>query len=242
MSARHRDNRPPYEIMGSRAPGAGPGGTPGRGPTPRGGLGAGIGGLGRSLLEAWHAGASEPLMLRVPRGMALSLLAGGLLLLVLAYWVGFSRGNSTATQRVRAEYEPALIESGRVPPTRGGVESTFVGQESPPSALRGYDDPRIPGRNYMVLALYPPQEARRLQGFLAGRQVDVMVGPRNNKGLCQVVSLNGFTREQMRDTDTEERFRTKLLGIGRDWRASNQDKGDDLSSMYYSKYEPPAGP
>jgi len=70
----------------------------------------------------------------------------------------------------------------------------------------------------------------------------VMVGPRNNKGLCQVIALNGFTREQMRDTDAEERFRSKLLGLGRDWQASNQNKGDDLSSMYYSKYEQPDRP
>jgi hypothetical protein len=174
--------------------------------------------------------------------MALSMLGGGVLLLVLAYWVGFSRGGSAATQRVRAEYEPALVEPGRVPPTRNGLESGSGGQKPSSTGFDGYGDPRLPGRNYMVLALYPKEEAKRLQRFLAEREVDVMVGPRNNKGLCQVVALNGFTREQMRDTDAEERFRNRLLGLGRDWKASNRNKGDDLSSMYYSKYEPPAGP
>ncbi len=238
MSARHRDNKPPYEIMGQRpvTPQA-----PGRGPRPGAGPGAGLGGVGRSLIEAWRTGASEPMVLRVPRGVAVGLLAGLVGLLVLSYWVGYSRGDSSAQRRVRAEYEPALTDSGRVPPPRYRSDGAGTGVQGGAISPQGYDDPRVPGRNYLVLALYPPDEARRLQAFLAGRQVDVMVGLRNNKELSQVIALNGFTREQMRDSDAEETFKAKLRGLGREWKAANGGKGDDLSSMYFDRYEPPAG-
>jgi hypothetical protein len=68
-----------------------------------------------------------------------------------------------------------------------------------------------------------------------------MVGPRNNKGLCQVIALTGFTREQVRDTDAAERFLAKMRALGRDWKAANDNRGDDLASMYYDKYQPPDG-
>ena len=197
-------------------------------------------------MEAWHASASEPLMLRVPRGMALSLLGGALLLLMLAYWVGHSRGSSAAEQRVRAEFFTGESDAGRLPPEAFHLDENPVqGSETAVTPTRDPKteaDPRIPGRNYLVLALYPYDEAKRLQRFLAGHEVEVLVGPRNNKGLCQVVALTGFTGEQMRSTDAAERFRNRLLSLGRDWKASNDNKGDDLSTMYYSKYVPPAGP
>lgn len=193
------------------------------------------------MLETWHAGASEPMILRVPRGLAVCLLLGLLGLLVLSYWVGHSRGGTAAQARVRAEYEPALTESGRVSPTGTGLITDRSGGATADSGVSGYDDPRVLGRNYLVLALYPLDEAQRLRAFLAGRQVDVMIGLRNNKGLRQVIALNGFTREQMRTSDAEDRFMTKLRGLGRQWKSFNHGKGDDLSSMYYEKFEPPAG-
>lgn len=247
MNARRRDNTPPYEIMGNRpaspqASGRGP--RPGMWPgmRPGAGFGAGIGGFFQSMADAWRAGASEPLTLRVPRGMAVSLLAGLLGLLVLAYWVGHSRGGSAAEKRVTAMYEPALADDGRVPPERlgGRVNVPNTGQ-GPGSPAVERADPRVPGSNYLILALYPQEEAQRLRAFFAERQVDVLVGPRNNKGLCQVIALNGFTREQMRDTDAAERFLTRMRALGRDWKAANEGRGDDLSSMYYGKYEPPTG-
>ena len=214
--------------------------TSGRGPRP----GSGIGGFGRSVVDAWRDGASEPLLLRVPRGMALSLLVGLLGLLFLAYWVGYSRGDSAAEKRVTAIYEPHLSGEQRTPPTRPGASqspdtavSGSSGQVSGQNSTAAVPDQRIPGMNYLVLAVYPYDEALRLQKFLAGRQVEVMLGPRNNKGLCQVITLRGFTRQQFRDTNEAERFRTRLQALGRDWKTANGGKGDDLSSMYYDKYE-----
>ena len=215
----------------------------GRGPRP----GSGIGGFGRSIVEAWRDGASEPLLIRVPRGMALCLLGGVLGLLILSYLVGYSRGDSAAEKRVTAIYQPNLDGTDRTPPVRQGgspgstgtdtVDSGSSGQVSDQRGIRASADPRTPGVNYLVLAIYPNDEARRLQTFLAGREVEVMLGPRNNKGLCQVITLRGFTRQQFRDTDEAERFRTRLQAFGRDWKTSNNGKGDDLSSMYYDKYE-----
>jgi hypothetical protein len=241
MNARRRDNTPPYEIMGQKS--AQPQAS-GRGPRPASGS-PGIGGFGRSLLDAWHAGAREPLLLRVPRGMALSLLAGLLGLLILAYWVGYSRGDSAAEKRVTAIYQPQSDGMGRVPPTRSGAvtgsetaNSGTYGQVSPQSTSGPHVDRRKPGLNYLILPSCPPQEALRLQVFMAERQVDVMVGLRNNKGLCQVIAMKGFTRQQYRDTDEPERYMTRMRALGRDWKTANKG-GDDLSSMYYDKYSPP---
>ncbi len=237
MTPRHRDNTPPYEIMGKQSvqPQA-----PGAMPRPGGGFRSGVGGFGKSVLDAWQAGASEPLLLRVPRGMALSLLAGLLGLLILAYWVGYSRGGSAAEKRVTAIYQPVLEGADRVPPTRFvASEGTNTGVSAGVPSASGSGDPRTSGLNYLILALYPPQEAKRLKAFLAERQVDVMVGPRNNKGLCQVVALKGFTRQQYRDTDEKTRFMTQMRALGRDWKSFNKGKGEDLSSMYYDKYAPP---
>ncbi len=233
MSARRRDNTPPFEIMGSHpsSPQAS-----GRGPR----LGAGIGGLFRSLGDAWHRSASEPLTLRVPRGMALALMGGLLGLLILAYWVGYNRGDSAAELRVTETYQGALNGDGRVPPDRSGFNyvapSTGQGARLADSGNR---DLRIPGSNYLILALSPQNEARRLQTFLGERGVDVLIGPRNNKGLCQVIALRGFTPAAYRDTDENERFMARMRALGREWKSANQGKGEDLSSMYYQKYEPP---
>ncbi len=236
MTPRRRDNTPPYEIMGHTP--AQPQAS-GRGPRPGGG--SGIGGFGRSVLDAWHAGASEPLTLRVPRGMALFLMAGLIGLLILAYVVGHSRGGSAAEKRVRAEL--TLSGPGHTPPLRPGASQGGITGQTGATSTEPLDprrvDPRESGLNYLVLASCPPSEAGRLQAFLQERQVEVMVGPRNNKGLCQVIALRGFTRQQYRDTDEKTRFMTRMRALGRDWQTANKGKGEDLSSMYYVKYEPP---
>jgi len=176
--------------------------------------------------------------------MALCLMAGLIGLLILAYAVGHSQGDSAAEKRIRAEL--TVTGPGYTPPPRlGAVRGTESGSpqgragRSTEPLDPGRVDPRVPGLNYLVLASCPPDEARRLQGFLAERQVEVMVGPRNNKGLCQVIALRGFTRQQYRDTDQKTRFMARMRALGRDWKSANKGKGEDLSSMYYVKYEPP---
>ncbi|GAB4109275.1 MAG: hypothetical protein Kow00105_17890 [Phycisphaeraceae bacterium] len=247
MSPRKKDHTPPYEIMGRAAsPQAS-----GHRPQPGAGSGFGrrVGGAFESVMDTWRASASEPITLRVTRGMALCAVLAVFGLIVLGYWVGYSRGGTAAEKRVRAEYEPAVVGLERQPP----IKSNGTGMSlSPPNdgqkAVGGgttadlnRGDPRVPGLNYLILALYPPEEAERLRAFLAQHQVEVMIGPRNNKGLCQVIALTGFTREQMRDTDAAERFLARMRQLGREWKAANGGRGDDLSSMYFHKYEPPLG-
>jgi hypothetical protein len=183
--------------------------------------------------------------------MALSLLAGLLGLLILAYWVGYSRGGSAAEERAMAIYEPHNNGVDRVPPNRlrAGAERGALGGVSAASegtSGRGYSqvaagqgaDPRTAGLNYLILATSPEEDAWRLKKFFSGRGVDVMVSPRNNRGLCQVIVLGGITPQQYGDKDVRERILTPMRALGRDWKASNGGKGDDLSSMYYEKYKP----
>ncbi len=242
MTPRRRDNTPPYEIMGKQPaqPQA-----PGRGPRPGGGARSGFGGFSRSMMDAWRNGASEPLLLRVPRGMALCLLAGLLGLLILSYWVGYSRGDSAAEKRMTEIYEPNLDGADRVPPTRlrgsegpTNTDSGASGQISFQRTGAPNADPRAVGLNYLVLATCPLEEAQRLQRFMAGRQVDVMIGLGNNKGLHRVIVLKGITPQQYGDKDFRERILAPMRALGRDWKAFNKGKGDDLSSMFYAKYQP----
>lgn len=246
MSARKRDNTPPFEIMGGRSGGSQPSG---RGPRPGGARGAGGGGkvgdMVRSVIDTWQASANEPITLRVPRGMALTLLAGLLGLVLLSYWVGYSRGGSAAEKRVTAMYEPDGSDIDRTPPGgmpgTGGVNHPGAGKAGSGSATSGDTsggDPRRPGLNYLILATYPKPEAQRLRVFMEGHGVEVMVGMRNNKGLCQVIALKGFTSAQYKAGLATE-FRTEMLSLGRAWKAENKGLGDDLNTMYYDKYEPP---
>ncbi len=221
---------------------------PGRGPGPGGGARSGIGGFGRSMMDAWRDGASEPLLLRVPRGMALCILAGLLGLLILAYWVGHSRGDSAAVKRMTAIYEPNLNGADRAPPTRPGAtrgpaatDSGASGASGPISPQRPgapNSDPRVAGLNYLVLATSPLEEAQRLQQFMAESKVDVMIGLGNNKGLHRVIVLKGITPQQYGDKDFRERILAPMRALGRDWKTFNKGKGDDLSSMFYAKYQP----
>ena len=225
----------------------------GRGPRPGGRGGFGLSDTLRSIVETWQTSANEPITLRVPRGMALALMGWLLALLVLAYWVGYSRGGSAAEQRVTEMYQPSGSEGDRTPPgdrpgagSGGGSTATGAtvrgsasgaGQGGSP-ATQTPSDPRKPGLNYLILATYPEDLAYQLQAFMTDQGVEVMVGLRNNKGLCQVIALRGFTSAEYK-AGLAETYRTEMLAHGRAWKAASQGQGDDLNTMYYDKYQPP---
>ena len=231
--SRRRDNTPPFEIMGSRSkPSQGSGG----GSKPSSAFGVGFSGVLRSITDAWRRSASEPLTLRVPRGMALALIGGLLGLLILSYWVGYGRGHSAMKKEFEQIYPSDYAEGGYAPPDRGseggvGTQNQGSGDQSINSKLQ---DPRRLDFNYLCVARYPQREAERLKRFLEGRGVEVFVTPSNNEGLCQVIVLKGFKADE---ADARERFRAECLALGREWKAFNNGRGDDLSTMYFDKFE-----
>ena len=256
MAAR-RDKIPPYEIMGPRGRLAGrgarhdseAGGEGADGPEPSGwriswvtdrsesGEGAAS---GPAAWWAW-SGAGVPIILRVPRGVAIAAAVGLLGLLVLAYWVGYERGDAAAAQRVRAEYTGSGPAPDAPPaPNRGAAGGPTGAPEPNPAggttAAPDTADPRQAGLNYFVVASYPRDHAERCARFLASRGVETVIGSANNDGLHAVwVVERGFTADQYGGAAYTE-FKRRLRELGRAWRRFNDGQGDAFETMTTYKY------
>lgn len=232
--ARRRDGLAPYEIMGAAKAdedAAAPDPVPAAMPS-------------SPATAWWDAGA--PVVLRLPRGFAALLAVAVLGLVLLAYWVGHSRGGAATRAEIEQAQADARIGRGipdaplRIPVIGGATTEPDgvttgggTGPAQPAAAGR-----RVSGLNYLVLASYPPAEAERLASFLRERGVEIGVVPSDTARLAQVVALRGFTSEQYRageHRDHEERLRR----FGREWQAANGGKGDSLGSMFWERY---AGP
>lgn len=233
-----RDNIPPYEIMRRRA-GEQDRPAPVRAPV----TGSGTGFSFFHRIKDWWPAADEPLNLRVPRGVAVAVLVGGLGLLVLAYWVGHSRGASKAQQAYERQIEDQRGIYGSRPapplpidPNQGsGVESQpDKATSSPAPGTRVGGDPRKPGLNYVILLTTTREEADRLIRFLAPHGVEAIAVSVNN-GRFEVVSLRGFPGSEKGSGAWNDYLET-LKRIGREWKRYNGNKGPDLSDMYFALY------
>lgn len=222
--AKRRDNRAPFEVMGVNTPGARPV------PEVERDLGPPAVAAWRGALDWWQAGT--PVVLRLPRGWAVLLGVALIGLIVLAYWTGHSRGYTAA--EVALGQQETEIRTGRAPvelPVGAGDEMVQATPVAPPAVRDG----RQPGKNYLMLALYPESEALRLQRFLAARGVETWVVPSNN-GLFHVVGTKGYTREE-RSAGADKDYYDLMRRLGRDWQAANDGRGLNLSDMYWALYE-----
>lgn len=243
-----RRNIPPFEIMGSSPP-TPPTMSAGRGPrtTLRDRLQALVGGMSPQSLGQWWSQANGPVMVRIPRGYLVLLVASFLLLIVLAYWVGSARGY----YRVIRDLEEGTGPSGmaRTSELQRGIDGSILGNPSKGtsadpseggehSGARG--DPREPGKNYLILARYPLEDAQRLIAFLGERGVEAKGIPAHTRGLWLVVATRGFDRTEV-NAEAGTEFKNQMRRIGRAWQAQNGPQSDDLASMYFSRYDPKEG-
>lgn len=201
-----------------------------------------------NLRDLWDAGV--PVVLRVPRGVAIMACVSVLGLLVLAYWAGYSQGSSATEERLRSEWAeggrpdripgmPSATATLVVPDTANPGGSEPAAGDQP--AVRVARDPRQVGLNYLILAMYPRMEAERLGAFLDGRGVETIVIPTDNGRSFEVVGLVGFTSEQRRAGEHRE-YERRMRQLGRDWHAFNNFKGLNLSDMYWRLFTGPASP
>jgi type II secretory pathway pseudopilin PulG len=238
--ARRRDSMAPYEIMGTRGGNGSPAPASDEPIEPRRHW-------TQSVRDLWDAGV--PVVVRVPRGFAVLICVGVLALMVLAYWVGFTRGQA-ALRHAHAEQIAALDRAaGRIPGAGRLVEVPTPDLTAGPQgdggrAVEAQDrasavgDPRQPGLNYLILARYPREEADRLARFLAGRGVETAVIPTDNARFFHVVGLRGFTTDQYR-AGVQAAYERQMRQLGRDWQASNAGRGHNLSDMYWRLYTGP---
>lgn len=198
-----------------------------------------IGALTGPRMGQWWVQANRPVMIRMPRGYLVLTAAAVLLLIGIAYWVGSVRGHLRAIREMESGSVPPgmirLPEEDQAAPT--APAGSVLRDRSAPSQPASRDDPRTPGLNYLILARYPLDEAQRLIAFLKEQGVDAVGIPAHTRGLYLVVALKGFDRTQY-NAEPGIRFKEQMRRIGRAWKAHNNNRGDDLASMYFERYDP----
>ena len=218
---------------------------------------------------AWWSwsGVGVPIILRVPRGVAVAIAGGLLALLVLSYWVGYSRGWSAAEVQAQQQQagNPDALRGRQAPTPRTGGSSDagnrgaasngagrgsqaggtsasagrieLDGPAPGPHRAGSTGDPREAGFNYFVLATYTPEAARRLAEFITRRGVETVLEPVHNRGLVRVWAVNRGFPPDELGSAAYQAFEDRLQKIGRAWKDHNDDFGDALESMHPDKYE-----
>ena len=205
--------------------------------------------------KAWWAAFDEPVVLRVPRGIAVVISFGVLTLIGMAYWVGESRGCKQAEQAAKEEAErlktrlPGLAYGQRGAPSNLGEplvknenyqEVTLTEQvisETNDIVVPPNMDPRVLGENYLQVTTCSREKAVELMDFLLSRhKVETAAFTSYSKELVAVVALRGF-RVTQDPTSKGHKFRSAMLRVGRDWQKLNGKNTKDLSDMFFAKYD-----
>jgi hypothetical protein len=230
-----RDYTPPYEIMRSRGAASGSGapsesGSPEPAVTEKESIPRPPG------RAPWWVGSASPLVLRIPRGIAILSIAGLLLVIVVAYWVGSIRGASAAT--------PGPVETGLG--ERTGPNGFFVSPEDDyagPEVGVPEDDltveRREPGLNYMQLITSTREDCEKLARFFGARGVAIQLVPVHNKGLWVAYAVKRGYRSDEMGSESQQLYEQMLRSLGRQWKQSNSGRGTDLSTMIFNRYDGP---
>ncbi len=233
-----RDQTPPYEIMRSR-PGAPVTGldadVPGSGPQPTPDA-AGDAPPVMPGKAPWWVGSSAPLVLRVPRGLAVLAVAGVLLVIVVAYFVGTVRGAAGA--------RPEATDEGMG--ERAGPDGYYLAEEAQ-YAREEVEVPEVPltaerrepGLNYMRLIQSTPEDCKALAEFFGSRGVAIQLVMVNNGRSCIAYAVKRGYRGDELSSESCKRYEQQLRTLGRQWKAHNKGRGTDLATMYFERYDGP---
>ncbi|MEM9790767.1 MAG: hypothetical protein AAF842_10220 [Planctomycetota bacterium] len=229
-----RNSIPPYEIMGRRpaepddeSAGADAGtasSVPSSEDPPRGPRSGGLG---------------EPIVLRVPRGLAVVAMVGVLGLIVSGYAAGQRRGYAAGEEAARALAEEELRETARL--LGRTVDGAMAAGRGEAAAVDGvgpgevYREPRRRGLRYFVISHEPPEEAAKLIAFVERLGVDAAAVPSDNPRFVKVIATQGFTADELRSA-TGRDYEQALRRIGRAWQDANNG-GKNLSDLYPELYE-----
>jgi hypothetical protein len=228
-----RGKTPPYEVMARLGKGAGRVGAPAQSSTPEPEV---ISKAPAKTVtppppaseeapaepaEGLWSQTQRPVVLRLPQGMILVLVAGLVALILLAQ-----------ARVIEGTHQPGLLDGS----------SQQVNPIYPPEALESdpTNQPPVsepqPGLNYYVVATYPLEDAERLVDFLAANGVEAMILPHHNKELFYVMDLKGFERGQLSGDDYRKRAEL-LRKLGRTWK--DKERGPtNLSDLWPLKYDP----
>lgn len=248
MAARSRANRPPYEVMAGRpaqagAPDAQEASRDEAAPLSVSPAAANDDGQpGAPMLSG--GGPGQPLLFRVPRGVAVMAVVVGLVVIILAYWVGRTQGRHAAlnefglsrTEPIAPEGGARPAPSGFAPPAEapaGSARAAIPGPQPISASDLPREDTRQSGLNYLVLALYDRVGAERLVDFLGANGVDATI-VRSNNDRFSVIDLRGFTAKELEGSAYRE-HRNKLRRLGQIWKREHNG-ATDLSDMWPKKH------
>ena len=205
-------------------------------------------------LLGW-AGASSPIVLRLPRGLAVLLVLGLLLLIMMAYWVGASRGRAAA-DAAYAQSQAVVVGSagprgvGEItiyrpsePPAGGGRGSGGGGADEPGAdpvqpVRTTFDDRRERGLNYFRLVVTSREEGEGIADFMARNGIDIQLVLVDNDRSCIVYAVDRGFRSDERDSDARLYYESKLKELGDLWR--QQGSGySGFSTAYLELYKGP---
>ena len=232
MVSRYRNSPPPYELMST-------GSAPAHSPGPVASVSGAIQGAptSSSLIASWWAKVQQPVVWRVPWGLMILLCVALIGLIVMAYWVGLTRGARFALAQETDTNEPrgntpnqAVAVMGTLPEIAKSDTTAGARQTEQRTGLREV------GLNYFVLAHYPRADAERLVSFLNGNGIDAAAFRLHNKDLFQVVALYGLSRDKIYSPARKE-FEQQMRHLGRQWKAEGHGPDFSTTGIYLDLYE-----
>lgn len=237
-----RDQTPPYEIMRSsaRPPSARDAAAkPTEPASPEPASSPPTSPATPTTKAPWWVGSSAPLVLRVPRGLAILIVAGVLVLIFVAYGVGSIRGAAGAKPQA---IEPGI---GDRPGPSGWFETEAAGYDGPEVEVPevAFDaERREPGLNYMRLIQSTPEDCRVLAAFFGARGVAIQLVTVNNGRSCIAYAVKRGYRADELGSESCDLYEKQLRTLGRQWKANNGGRGTDLATMYFERYDGPRKP
>jgi hypothetical protein len=199
-----------------------------------------------SWLDRLRAGHS----MRIPIGYIFLGIPAVLLIVVVAYIFGFSRGETIPSDTDAATPDfavndplarPLLNEPANPTTSRSASAAPQPANATSPlvfdiTRLPPIDtDPRQRGMNYYVLATPDQAGAQRLARFCREHALAAFIVPAPGKPhLRQVIVLPGFDAAAL-SSDLAKEFTRMILHVGQKWDEVEPGK-DDLSTFYPQRY------
>ncbi len=177
------------------------------------------------------------------------LIAGGMVLIIIAWAVGWTAGKNRAQHELEPMLRrelPQVVEPGTDDPDVIGLSSREVVAKPPaggrrstilPPAAEG--DPREAGLNYLYLADLPQADAQAAMDFLQSKGVDAhyVQVERSGSGannaqevICRLFTAPGLTKEELSQS-ARGRREAEILRLGAEWQ--KQHRG----SSNFSKFQ-----
>ena len=184
-------------------------------------------------------------------GLAVVVLAGLLLVMVLAYWVGSARGRGAA----EAAYEARQGAGVGVPGPRGVGDISISRPQDPPAVAPGpgqvagdpaggqvveptYAEQRERGLNYFRLVATSREEGEEIAQFMASARIDIQLVLIDNDRSCIVYAVERGFRSDELNSDARRQHESHLRALGNQWRELGSGHSN-FNTMIPERYQGP---